>query len=148
MLARLSADWTRVVASSGTQAAAAAINGVHTSEAPVAAESEVIAERLLRELTAEHIALLTTLQDTGGGFSACPGTLQGRHVVGGLHPEHFDFRVVQCECEMRRLRYSRHGWLIKELTQNCCWLIAVTGQLCFEHVKRFFKVRRYAISLE
>ncbi|BDA43725.1 Exportin-5 [Coccomyxa sp. Obi] len=67
VLARLSADWTRVVANSGTQAAAAAVNGVHTSEAPVAAESEVIAERLLRELTAEHITLLTTLQDTGSG---------------------------------------------------------------------------------
>lgn len=69
VLARLSADWTRVVATSGTQAAAAAVNGVHTSEAPVAAESEVIAERLLRELTAEHITLLTTLQDTGGIYS-------------------------------------------------------------------------------
>ena len=55
-----------MVASSGTQAAAAAVNGVHTSEAPVAAESEVVAERLLRELTAELITLLTTLQDTGG----------------------------------------------------------------------------------
>ena len=65
MLARLSADWTRVVASSGAQAAAAAVNGAHTSEAAVEAESEVIAERLLRELTAEHVGLLSTLQDTG-----------------------------------------------------------------------------------
>lgn len=65
VLTRLSADWARVVETSGTQAAAAAANGAHTSEAAAAAESEVIAERLLRELTAEHISLLTTLQDSG-----------------------------------------------------------------------------------
>ncbi len=41
------------------------MNGAHTSEAAPEAESEVIAERLLRELTAEHVGLLTTLQDTG-----------------------------------------------------------------------------------
>lgn len=54
-----------MLASSGAQAAAAAVNGAHTSEAAVEAESEVIAERLLRELTAEHVGLLATLQDTG-----------------------------------------------------------------------------------
>ena len=54
-----------MLTSSGAQAAAAAVNGAHTSEAAVEAESEVIAERLLRELTAEHVGLLATLQDTG-----------------------------------------------------------------------------------
>lgn len=74
-LARLSGDWGRVVASSGAQAATAAANGAHTSEAASAAESEVIAERLLRELTAEYSTLLTSLEDEGtravtGGYIA------------------------------------------------------------------------------
>lgn len=64
-LARLSTDWGRVVASSGAQAAAAAANGAHTSEAAGAAESEIIAERLLHELTAEYSSLLTSLEDEG-----------------------------------------------------------------------------------
>ena len=47
-------------------AAAAASNGqLHTSEGAGAAEEEVVAERLLRELTAEHFALLIALQDEG-----------------------------------------------------------------------------------
>ncbi len=64
-LARLSGDWGRVLATSGAQAATAATNGAHTSEAAGAAESEVIAERLLRELTAEYTSLLASLQDEG-----------------------------------------------------------------------------------
>ena len=64
MLQRLSNDWGAYVASTGAQAAAAAANGALTTEASAVAENEVIAERLLHELTAEHFSLLAAVQDT------------------------------------------------------------------------------------
>ena len=64
VLTRLSNDWGRVVASTGAQAAIAAANGALTTEASSAAEDDVIAERQLHELTAEHFSLLTAVQDS------------------------------------------------------------------------------------
>ncbi len=64
MLQRLSNNWGTFVASTGAQAAAAAATGVLTTEASAVAEDEVIAERLLHELTAEHFSLLAAIQDT------------------------------------------------------------------------------------
>ena len=64
VLARLSDNWGSFVASTGTQVAAAAANGAPTTEASAAAESEVIAERQLHELTAEHFSLLAAIQDS------------------------------------------------------------------------------------
>lgn len=64
VLARLSNDWGRVVASTGAQAAIAAANGALTTEASSAAEDDVIAERQLHELTAEHFSLLNAIQDS------------------------------------------------------------------------------------
>jgi hypothetical protein len=55
----------------------AAAKGAATSEAAGAAESEVIAERLLRELTAEHLTLLAATQDE----SACSAILYSRVVL-------------------------------------------------------------------
>ena len=64
VLARLSNDWGRVVASTGAQAAIAAANGALTTEASSAAEDDVIAERQLHELTSEHFSLLVAVQDS------------------------------------------------------------------------------------
>ena len=53
-------------AGASAAAAAAASNGtLATSEGAGAAEEEIVAERLLRELTAEHFTLLIALQDEG-----------------------------------------------------------------------------------
>ena len=65
MVERLSAAWGTLGAHSGGAAAAAAANGAHTSERAAAAEAEVVAERLLRELTHEHMTLLKALQAPG-----------------------------------------------------------------------------------
>ena len=64
VLARLSNNWGRVVASTGSQAAIAAANGARTMEASSAAEDDVIVERQLHELTTEHFSLLAAIQDS------------------------------------------------------------------------------------
>ena len=65
MVERLNAEWRTLGAHSGVAAAAAAANGAHTSERAAVAEAEVVTERLLRELTQEHMTLLKALQAPG-----------------------------------------------------------------------------------
>ena len=63
VLGELSGTWGELMASNGRAAAAAAAAGALTREGAPEAEAEVVAERLLRELTSEHLALLRTLQE-------------------------------------------------------------------------------------
>lgn len=64
---RLTTGWDRVLKNSGRSGAAAAQLGANTREGSSAANEEIIAERLLRELLAEHLILLRGTQDTVGG---------------------------------------------------------------------------------
>ena len=57
MLARISAKWSRIV----SQSASAAITDRSHSEAGTAANDEVVEERLIRELTREHLQLLLNM---------------------------------------------------------------------------------------
>ena len=82
MLERLGGAWRALGAHSGAAAAAAAAGGAHTSEGAAAAEAEVVAERLLRELTQEHLLLLKALHTPSarparGAARAGPGWLRG-----------------------------------------------------------------------
>ena len=57
MLARISAKWSRIV----SQSASSAITDRSHSEAGTAANDEVVEERLIRELTREHLQLLLNM---------------------------------------------------------------------------------------
>ena len=75
MLERLGAGWRALDAQGpgfeqGLGAGSGLANGAHAA----AAEDEVVAERLLRELTQEHMALLKALQQPASGGA------QARHI--------------------------------------------------------------------
>ena len=59
MLARISAKWSRIV----SQSASSAITDRSHSEAGTAANNEVVEERLIRELTREHLQLLLNMTE-------------------------------------------------------------------------------------
>jgi len=91
MLERLGGAWCALGAHRGAAAAAAAAGGAHTSEGAAAAEAEVVAERLLRELTQEHLLLLKALHtpsarpSPGGGARRDQGGRAGRRPRGRMH---------------------------------------------------------------
>ena len=64
---RLTTGWDCVLQNSGKSGAMAAHLGANTREGSSAANEEIIAERLLRELLAEHLVLLRCTQDTVEG---------------------------------------------------------------------------------
>lgn len=67
---RLTLGWERTLKLSGRQGAVAASMGANTREDESTANEEIITERLLRELTAEYLALLLSTQE------ACEGCRQ------------------------------------------------------------------------
>ena len=70
---RLTAGWEPLLATSGrTGAQLAAAMGRVTSEDSSAANEEVVQERLLRELTGEHLVFLRCMQDAAGGAASPP----------------------------------------------------------------------------
>lgn len=60
---RLTSGWDALLKSSGKSGALAAMAGVSTLEDSAVANEEIVQERLLRELTAEHLILLRMTQD-------------------------------------------------------------------------------------
>ncbi|KAK9829960.1 hypothetical protein WJX72_008872 [[Myrmecia] bisecta] len=64
MLRQLSSAWSALLAATAPAALASAPGG--TSEDASSANAEVVEERLIRELTQEHLLLLLQLQDSGG----------------------------------------------------------------------------------
>ena len=74
---RLTSGWEPLLATSGRSGARlAAATGRVTSEDSSAANKEVVQERLLRELTGEHLLFLRCMQNAGGGAPPSPPQLQ------------------------------------------------------------------------
>ena len=87
MLERLGAGWRALDAQGGAGLEAGLhtglglANGAHAA----AAEDEVVAERLLRELTQEHMNLLKTLQQPASGGSQVHMQSYGLYVTGSAN---------------------------------------------------------------
>ncbi|KAL3150212.1 hypothetical protein ABBQ32_000071 [Trebouxia sp. C0010 RCD-2024] len=73
MLERISAKWSRIVSQSGSSAPDA---GARHSEDGAAANDEVVEERLIRELTREHLQLLLNMVDKPAPSPGGAGTGQ------------------------------------------------------------------------
>ena len=78
---RLTSGWEPLLATSGRSGARlAAATGRVTSEDSSAANEEVVQERLLRELTGEHLIFLRCMQDAGGGALPPPQLQAPPHI--------------------------------------------------------------------
>ena len=85
VLARLQATWAPLLATSGKSGAKlAAATGTATTEDAGSANQEVITERLVRELTTEHLILLRCMQDP----TPPPGHPDGERQCAAFNAKH------------------------------------------------------------